>query len=69
MYTLTGLTLAGQMMNNMIEYLYTWIVHCAKTYPLSHWHTMIFSTIEHEYGGITDFLYEEYDLTHDERFF
>jgi hypothetical protein len=69
MYTLTGLTLAGQMMNNMIEYLCTWIVHCTKTYPLSHWHTMIFSTIEYEYGGITDFLYEEYDLTYDERFF
>jgi len=69
MYTLTGLTLAGQMMNDLLEYLYTWTIHCAKKYPFSHWHTMIFSTLDYEYGGISDFLYEQYGLTHDERFF
>jgi DUF1680 family protein len=63
------LTLAGQMMNDLLEYLYRWVVHCAKTYPASHWHAMIFSTLGYEYGGISDFIYEQYGLTHDERFF
>jgi DUF1680 family protein len=69
MYTLTGLTLAGQMMNDLLNYLYVWMVHCDKTYSISHWETMIFSTLDYEYGGISDFLYEQYGLTHDERFF
>ena len=69
MYTLTGLTLAGRMMNDLLEYLYQWMIHCSNTYPLSHWHSMIFSTLDYEYGGISDFLYEQYGLTKDERFF
>jgi DUF1680 family protein len=69
MNTLTGLTLAGTMMRSMLEYLYTWVVHCANTYPASHWHTMIFSTTDYEYGGISQFLYEQYGLTGDRRFF
>lgn len=69
MYTLTGLTLASQMMNDLLNYLYNWMIHCHKTYSISHWHTMIFSTLDYEYGGISDFLYEQYGLTHDERFF
>ena len=69
MYTLTGLTLAGRMMNDMLEYLYTWMIDCARTYSISHWQAMIFSTLDYEYGGISDFLYEQYGLTQDERFF
>jgi DUF1680 family protein len=69
MNTLTGFTLAGTMMRSMLEYLYTWVVHCVKTYPASHWHTMIFSTTDYEYGGISQFLYEQYGLTGDQRFF
>ncbi|CAF1222049.1 unnamed protein product [Didymodactylos carnosus] len=69
MYTFTGMTLAGSMMHDMLDYLYTWMVHCANTYPASHWHTMIFSTTDYEYGGISEFLYEQYGLTRDERFF
>ncbi|CAF1606368.1 unnamed protein product [Rotaria magnacalcarata] len=69
MSTLTGLTLAGTMMHDMLEYLYTWVDHCIKTYPISHWQTMIFSTTDYEYGGISDFLYEQYGLTGDRRFF
>ncbi|CAF2160876.1 unnamed protein product [Rotaria magnacalcarata] len=69
MSTLTGLTLAGTMMHEMLEYLYTWVDHCIKAYPISHWHTMIFSTTDYEYGGISDFLYEQYGLTGDIRFF
>ena len=69
MSTLTGFTLAGRMMNDLLEYLYQWMIHCAQTYPLSHWHAMIFSTLDYEYGGISDFLYERYGLTKDERFF
>ncbi|CAF1178277.1 unnamed protein product [Rotaria sp. Silwood1] len=69
MYTLTGLTLAGEMMHDMLEYLYTWVIHCIKTYSISHWHTMIFSTTDYEYGGISEFLYEQYGLTGDRRFF
>ncbi|CAF4425172.1 unnamed protein product, partial [Rotaria magnacalcarata] len=30
---------------------------------------MIFSTTDYEYGGISDFLYEQYGLTGDRRFF
>ena len=69
MFVLTGNALAGQMMNEMLNYLYQWMVHCAQTYPISHWHQMIFSTLDYEYGGISDFLYEQYGSTQDERFF
>ncbi|CAF0973781.1 unnamed protein product [Adineta steineri] len=69
MYTLTGLTLAGQMMNSMLDYLYTWMIFCSQTYSISHWHAMIFSTLGYEYGGISDFLYEQYGLTNDKRYF
>ncbi|CAF1670403.1 unnamed protein product, partial [Adineta ricciae] len=69
MYTLTGLTLAGQMVHDMLNYLYTWMIHCMNTYPTSHWHAMIFSTLDYEYGGISEFLYEQYGLTSDQRFF
>ena len=57
------------MMQNMLEYFYDWVVHCIKTYPISHWHTMIFSTTDYEYGGISEFLYEQYGMTGDTRFF
>lgn len=69
MSTLTGQTLAARMMNDLLEYLYQWMIYCANTYSLSHWHAMIFSTLDYEYGGISDFLYEQYGLTKDERFF
>ncbi|CAF3479510.1 unnamed protein product [Rotaria socialis] len=69
MSTLTGLTLAGTMMHDMLEYLYAWVDHCIKTYSISHWQAMIFSTTDYEYGGISDFLYEQYGLTGDRRFF
>lgn len=69
MNTLGGFALAGKMMNDMLEYLYNWVDHCVKTYPISHWHAMLFSTIDYEYGGISDFLYEQYGLTGDRRFF
>ncbi|CAF0745237.1 unnamed protein product [Adineta steineri] len=69
MYTLTGLTLAGQMMNSMLDYLYTWMIFCSQTYSISHWHAMVFSTLGYEYGGISDFLYEQYGLTNDKRYF
>ena len=69
MFVLTGNALAGQMMNEMLDYLYQWMIHCTQTYPISHWHQMIFSTLDYEYGGISDFLYEQYGLTQDARFF
>ena len=32
MYTLTGLTLAGQMMNDMLNYLYQWMIYWATSH-------------------------------------
>ena len=69
MFYLAGFALAEPMMQGMIDYLYAWMVHCANTYSVSHWHTMIFSTTDYEYGGISEFFYERYGLTGDRRLF